>query len=107
MEVTQDHDILTVSGLTKSYGALRAVDDLAFSVRRGEVFAFLGPNGAGKTTAISMICGLVRSDSGEVRMNGLAEEQDYRRHIGLCPQGTGHLGDADLSGTARGYGSDV
>ncbi|MGA9141189.1 MAG: ABC transporter ATP-binding protein [Methanocella sp.] len=86
MEVTHDHDFLTVSGLTKSYGALRAVDDLAFSVRQGEVFAFLGPNGAGKTTAISMICGLVRSDTGEVRMYGLAEGQDYRRHIGLCPQ---------------------
>lgn len=88
MEAT--HDILTVSHLTKSYGELTAVSDLSFSVRRGEVFAFLGPNGAGKTTAIGMICGLVRNDAGEVRMDGLdsgpGDRQDYRRHIGLCPQ---------------------
>lgn len=86
MGTDHNDNVLTVSNMTKSYGNLMAVSDLSFSVRRGEVFAFLGPNGAGKTTAISMICGLVRSDRGEVRMNGLDAGQDYRRHIGLCPQ---------------------
>ena len=49
---------LTVTGLTKSFGDLRAVDGLSFEISPGETFGLLGPNGAGKTTTISMICGL-------------------------------------------------
>jgi ABC-2 type transport system ATP-binding protein len=81
--------ILSVSGLSKSYGDLIAVNDLSFEVRRGEVFGFLGPNGAGKTTAISLVCGLLKSDAGEIRIDGLSLERDYRKYrksIGLCPQ---------------------
>jgi ABC-type multidrug transport system, ATPase component len=84
-----DDVLLEVNSLTKSYGSLKAVDDLSFGVRRGEIFAFLGPNGAGKTTAISMICGLLESDAGDVHMDGRSLKdggREYRRHIGLCPQ---------------------
>ncbi len=81
--------VLTTVGLTKSYGDLFAVRDLALSVRRGEVFGFLGPNGAGKTTTVNMICGLVRPDAGEITIDGHSLSTEYRactRHIGLCPQ---------------------
>ncbi len=81
--------VLTTVGLTKSYGDLFAVRDLALSVRRGEVFGFLGPNGAGKTTTVNMICGLVRPDAGEITIDGHSLGTEYRactRHIGLCPQ---------------------
>ena len=84
------HDfILTVSGLTKSFGDLIAVDDLSFQVCRGEIFGFLGPNGAGKTTTISVICGLLKGDAGVIRINGWSPAEharECRRELGLCPQ---------------------
>jgi ABC-2 type transport system ATP-binding protein len=89
MEASGNDEILAVSGLSKSYGNTKAVDDLSFSVRRGEIFAFLGPNGAGKTTTISMICGLIECNAGDVLMNGRSlkkDPRDYRNRIGLCPQ---------------------
>ena len=55
---------ITVSHVSKSFGRVRAVDDLSFSVRAGAVTGFLGPNGAGKTTTLRMLLGLVRPDSG-------------------------------------------
>jgi len=80
---------LRVSGLTKSYKDVRAVDGLSLDVRRGEIFGFLGPNGAGKTTTIKMMCGLLRPDAGSVTVNG-AEVRPRSRGglttIGLSPQ---------------------
>jgi ABC-2 type transport system ATP-binding protein len=81
--------VLSLRGLRKSFGDVEAVRDLSLDVLRGEIFGFLGPNGAGKTTAIRMICGLLRADAGEVRVNGTSLRQDpraCRRRIGLCPQ---------------------
>ncbi|MBQ5773021.1 MAG: ATP-binding cassette domain-containing protein, partial [Clostridia bacterium] len=50
-------NVIEISHLCKSFGQIRAVDDLSFSVREGELFAFLGLNGAGKSTTISILCG--------------------------------------------------
>jgi ABC-2 type transport system ATP-binding protein len=61
---------LTTSGLCKSYGSRRAVDDLGLHVERGEIFGFLGPNGAGKTTTIRMLLALVRPTAGTIRILG-------------------------------------
>jgi len=58
---------IETTGLTKRYGEVLAVDDVAFGVREGEVFGFLGPNGAGKTTTINMLTGLARPDAGTIR----------------------------------------
>src|SRR3982074_1151628 len=68
--------VLTIHGLSKTYGSRQAVRDLDLEVDRGEVFGFLGPNGAGKTTTIRMALGLVRPTSGRVDVLG----QDVRRH---------------------------
>src|SRR5581483_3586072 len=62
---------VTVQGLTKSYGRVRAVDGVSFQVEAGEVFALLGPNGAGKTTTIEILEGFRRRDTGEVRVLGI------------------------------------
>lgn len=62
--------IIRISHLFKSFGDVKAVNDLSFQVRKGELFAFLGVNGAGKSTTISMICGQLRQDAGEVEVNG-------------------------------------
>ncbi|HKU95398.1 MAG TPA: ABC transporter ATP-binding protein [Vineibacter sp.] len=62
--------ILEARGICKSFGALRAVQDLTFSVNAGEILGMIGPNGAGKTTAVNLISGTARPDAGEVRLAG-------------------------------------
>lgn len=64
-------NIIEISGLKKYFGEVRAVDDISFVVRKGELFAFLGVNGAGKSTTISIMCGTQKKDSGSVLINGL------------------------------------
>ena len=59
--------LLEVSGLTKSFGALLACDDVSLEIREGETHAIIGPNGAGKTTLISQLAGDLRPDRGRVR----------------------------------------
>ena len=56
--------MIQVNNLSKSFGSVKAVDDISFQVKRGELFAFLGVNGAGKSTTISMICGQIEADGG-------------------------------------------
>jgi len=71
-------DMLAVDavGLTKTFGAIRAVDDLSVQVAAGEVYGVLGPNGAGKTTFLRMLFGLIRPDSGTLRVFGKTWERD-------------------------------
>ena len=80
---------LEVVELRKSYGSVRVVDGVSFTVASGEVFGLLGPNGAGKTTTMSMIAGLLEADSGEVRFDGRPikslTNQD-RQFLGIAPQ---------------------
>jgi ABC-2 type transport system ATP-binding protein len=63
--------VIDVEGLTKHYGEVLAVNDISFSVNRGELFGFLGPNGAGKTTTINVLTGLARSDTGAISIAGI------------------------------------
>ena len=70
-----ESDIIKISQLNKSFGDVKAVNDLNFKVKRGELFAFLGVNGAGKSTTISIICGLLHKDSGSVEVDGTATEK--------------------------------
>jgi branched-chain amino acid transport system ATP-binding protein len=62
--------ILSVSGLTRSFGGVRAVDDLSFDVATGSMTAIIGPNGAGKTTCFNLLNGQLRPDGGRVRLGG-------------------------------------
>jgi len=71
--------VIEVGGLRKAYGAVVAVDDVSFNVRRGEIFGILGPNGAGKTTTVECLAGLRRPDGGTVRVLGLDPQKDSRR----------------------------
>ena len=72
---------IEVRGLTKSFGTVRAVDDLTFEVPVGKVTGFLGPNGAGKSTTLKMILGLIQPDSGSATIKGgLYREQDRPVH---------------------------
>ena len=81
--------MLQVDALKKSYGNLVAVNDVSFQAGAGEIVGLLGPNGAGKTTTVSMIAGLLRPDSGSVRIEGrpLSGDTDpNKRRIGMVPQ---------------------
>jgi ABC-2 type transport system ATP-binding protein len=81
--------MLQAEGLTKWYGASRAVSDVSFTVAGGEVLGYLGPNGSGKTTTVSMVLGLVEPSSGRVLFDGadIADDPvDFRRHVGYVPE---------------------
>jgi len=83
--------IIEVEGLMKHYGEVKALDDVSFSVKEGEIFGLLGPNGAGKTTLMEILCGLRRFDEGKVNVFGLDLVKDpykIRSLIGFCPQET-------------------
>jgi ABC-2 type transport system ATP-binding protein len=68
--------VINVSHLKKTYGNVKAVDDVSFSVVRGEIFGVLGPNGAGKTTAVECLSGLRSPDSGTIEIMGLSPASD-------------------------------
>ena len=81
--------MIEVDGLHKAYGTLIAVDDVSFSVGEGEIFGLLGPNGEGKTTTINMICGVLKPDSGRVRIDGRdiwLEPKKVKQNLGVVPQ---------------------
>lgn len=91
-------NIMEISHLHKSFGAVKAVQDLNFCVKKGELFAFLGVNGAGKSTTINIMCGELRKDSGSVLIGGadLDKEPDrIRRKLGVVFQSS--VLDKDLS----------
>ena len=92
--------LIDVQGLTKHYGEIRAVDDISFTVRRGDVLAFLGPNGAGKTTAMKMITGFLEPDAGTVHLSGqliASDATEVRRRIGYLPENAPAYGEMTVS----------
>lgn len=81
--------IIEVEDLTKTFGDFTAVDDITFTVNRGEIFGFLGANGAGKTTAIRMLCGLLRPTSGQAMVGGFdvySQTEKIKKNIGYMSQ---------------------
>ncbi|HVE76083.1 MAG TPA: ABC transporter ATP-binding protein [Actinomycetota bacterium] len=81
--------ILICNNLSKTFGERTAVDDVSFQIQEGEAYGLLGPNGAGKTTTISMICGLMRKDKGEVVVAGQTIDERSTKSksgIGYVPQ---------------------
>ncbi|MBI5383413.1 MAG: ATP-binding cassette domain-containing protein [Verrucomicrobia bacterium] len=81
--------LLKTHRLSKSFGDLHAVDGVSFEVRAGEIYGLLGPNGAGKTTTLSLLCGLLKPDAGEVIVEGTnfwADPNRARAMMGVVPQ---------------------
>lgn len=86
---------LEVQGLTKQYRDFKAVDNISFSIERGETFVLLGPNGAGKSTTIEILEGFRNRTSGEVRVLGQDPQKasrEFRSRIGIVQQSAGDLG---------------
>ena len=85
-----------LSHISKSFGTLKAVDDVSFSVEKGEIFGLLGPNGAGKTTAIRVLLDIFKPDSGSVSILGGSMDEAKKDHIGYMPEERGLYQDIPL-----------
>ena len=77
------NNIIEIKNLYKSFGDIKAVQNLSFKVKEGELFAFLGVNGAGKSTAINIICGELKKDGGSVVIDGYDLEKNAEKIKGL------------------------
>ena len=87
--MTSEEPVVEVKGLTKRYGDLLAVDDISFSVNRGDVCALLGPNGAGKSTTMKILACFMPATSGDARVAGFdiwSESLEVRRRLGYMPE---------------------
>ncbi len=109
--------MIQVSSLKKSFGPILAVDDVSFSVKKGEVLGFLGPNGAGKSTTMKMITGFLTPTSGSARVCGfdvIDNPIEVKRRVGYLPEGAPAYADMNARrylrfvASIRGYkGKDV
>ncbi len=80
---------IEISGITKFYGAQKALDDISLSIKKGEVLGLLGPNGAGKSTLMKIITSFLPPSSGNVKINGIDVQDnsiEIRKHIGYLPE---------------------
>ena len=85
----KDENVIEVQHLVKAFGSFHAVDDISFTVKRGEIFGFLGANGAGKTTAMHMLTGLNQPTSGTGTVVGYdirTQHEQIKKHIGYMSQ---------------------
>ena len=104
---TRQENVIEVEHLVKAFGSFHAVDDISFSVKKGEIFGFLGANGAGKTTAMHMLTGLNQPTSGTGRVAGFdirTEHEQIKRHIGYMSQRFSLYEDLTVSENIRLFG---
>ncbi len=78
--------MLNIEKLNKSYGKRQVLQDLTLHIQHGEIYGLLGPNGAGKTTTINILCNLLTSDSGTIKINGQPVSEATKKLIGVAPQ---------------------
>ncbi|MGA2310704.1 MAG: ATP-binding cassette domain-containing protein [Candidatus Bathyarchaeia archaeon] len=91
--------MVKVEKLSKTFGNLKAVDNVSFEIKEGEIFGLLGPNGAGKTTTINMLTTLLKPTSGDAKVCGfniLKQANEVRRNVGVVPQE--YTADEDMTG---------
>ncbi len=106
-------EIIKAAHLSKSFGPVKAVNDVSISVKEGEIFGFLGPNGAGKTTTIRMLTGVLTPDSGSARICGIdihTNPLEAKMNMGVIPEnGTVYsdlTAEQNILWTAKFYGMD-
>ena len=100
--------LLNVIDLVKSFGERRAVDAISFQVEAGQTLGLIGPNGAGKSTTVSMLCGLLRPDSGQVLIDGQAltsGNSALQQKIGLVPQDLALIDDLSARENLKLFGA--
>lgn len=100
--------MLEIQNLTKKYGAFLALDNLNLHIDKGEIFGFVGPNGAGKTTTMRIVCGLLKSTSGTVYVDGInaiTHPDDIKRKVGYVPDFFGVYDNLKVMEYMEFYGS--
>ena len=88
--------MISVKNLFKSFGSFKAVDDLSFDIKPGDVVGFLGPNGAGKSTTMKMLTGFLAPTRGDIRIFDLdfnSQPKAIKKMIGYLPEGAPAYGD--------------
>jgi ABC-2 type transport system ATP-binding protein len=95
----EQENALVVNNISKTFAAVRAVDELSFELNYGEIFGLLGPNGAGKTTAIRMILDIIKPDSGQISILGGPMNESKKERIGYLPEERGLYDDMKLLDT--------
>ena len=95
---------LHIDHLNKSFGDTRALNDMTFSVRPGEIYGFVGSNGAGKSTTMRIALGVLSADSGEVRFGDEPMNDDIRRRIGYMPEERGLYGKEKIANQLTFFG---
>ena len=104
MSETGQPILIEIEGLTKRFGTFTAVDNVSFTVSRGEVVGFLGPNGAGKSTTMRMLAGFMIPTGGTARIEGHDVQTDgvaARRSLGFLPEGAPTYGEMSVTGFLR------
>ena len=99
--MSAEDTMISISGLTKDFGAFRAVDDISFDVKKGEVLGFLGPNGAGKSTTMKMVTGYLPISNGKASVCGFDIETnplEAKSKVGYLPEGAPLYGDMTTIG---------
>ena len=105
--INKEENVIEVEHLVKAFGDFHAVDDISFSVRRGEIFGFLGANGAGKTTAMRILTGLNQPTSGSGRVAGYdisTEHEEIKKNIGYMSQRFSLYEDLSVAENIRLFG---
>ncbi len=108
IDASADEEVIRVRGLVRRFGDFIAVNDVSFSVRRGEIFGLLGANGAGKTTTFRMLCGLLPASGGELSVAGHdlhSARAEARRRIGYMAQKFSLYGDLSVLQNLRFFAS--
>jgi len=82
-------NIIELSGITKTFGSVKAVNDLSLEVPKGSIYGFIGPNGSGKTTTIRMIMKIMYPDSGKLLVNGQENNFERLQNVGYLPEDRG------------------
>lgn len=82
-------DIIKLTGVTKTFGSVKAVDDLSLAVPAGSIYGFIGPNGSGKTTTIRMIMKIMYPDHGNIQINGHELQAHRLNNVGYLPEERG------------------
>lgn len=101
-------NVIEVRNLKKSFGKVRAVKGISFSVKKGELFAFLGENGAGKSTSIAILCGVLEKDEGQILIGGRSPEEDgeeVKRRLGVVFQNSVLDGPLSVEDNLRSRGA--
>ena len=104
MSGANESALIEIEGLTKRFGAFTAVDDVSFTVDRGEVLGFLGPNGAGKSTTMRMLAGFMTPTAGTARICGhdvRTEASRQRSVLGFLPEGAPTYPEMTVTGFLR------